>query len=110
MKTLNLNVKKQWFDLIQAGDKKEEYREVKQYWIERLLKSKPEDVEIDGEIRSITMPKEFDEVHFKNGFARNGKPAPSVKVECLGIEFRPNITCPLGTGDYFVIKLGEIIK
>ena len=37
MKTLTLSLKKQWFDMIKAGEKKEEYREQREYWIKRLL-------------------------------------------------------------------------
>ena len=37
MKTLTLSLKKQWFDMIKAGVKKEEYREQSEYWIKRLL-------------------------------------------------------------------------
>jgi len=31
MKTLNLTLKKKWFDLIKQGIKNEEYREIKAY-------------------------------------------------------------------------------
>lgn len=34
---LNLVVSKQWFDMIVAGEKKEEYRIIKGYWAKRLL-------------------------------------------------------------------------
>lgn len=37
MKTLHLTLKKKWFDKITSGEKKEEYREIKPYWIRRLL-------------------------------------------------------------------------
>lgn len=37
MKTLTLPLKKEWFDLIKAGIKKEEYRVQNEYWIKRLL-------------------------------------------------------------------------
>ena len=37
MKTLTLSLKKQWFDMIKSGEKKEEYREQREYWIKRLL-------------------------------------------------------------------------
>lgn len=37
MKTLHLNLKKEWFDLISSGVKKEEYREIKQYWSDRFV-------------------------------------------------------------------------
>lgn len=36
-KTLKLTLSKQWFDLIEKGIKTEEYREVKPYWITRLV-------------------------------------------------------------------------
>lgn len=36
-KVLTLTVSKQWFDLIKAGEKTEEYREIKGYWVKRLF-------------------------------------------------------------------------
>ena len=35
-KVLTLTVSKQWFDMIVADEKIEEYREIKPYWIKRL--------------------------------------------------------------------------
>lgn len=35
-KVLTLTVSKQWFDIIADGEKTEEYREIKPYWIKRL--------------------------------------------------------------------------
>lgn len=35
-KILTLNVSKQWFNMIVTGEKTEEYREIKPYWIKRL--------------------------------------------------------------------------
>lgn len=37
MKTLHLVLKSKWYDMIKRGEKKEEYREIKQYWANRLL-------------------------------------------------------------------------
>jgi hypothetical protein len=37
IKILHLNLKKQWFNLIDKGVKLEEYREIKPYWEKRLL-------------------------------------------------------------------------
>lgn len=43
-KILHLSLKKEWFQLIESGIKIEEYRELKEYWLNRLLKNpKPED-------------------------------------------------------------------
>ena len=37
MKTLALSLKKQWFDMIKSGEKKEEYREFNEFWINLAL-------------------------------------------------------------------------
>lgn len=34
---LNLSVTKEWYDLIVSGVKTEEYREIKPYWLQRLV-------------------------------------------------------------------------
>lgn len=36
MKTLNLVLKHKWYDMIDRGEKPEEYREIKPYWTKRL--------------------------------------------------------------------------
>lgn len=36
-KILNLSLKKMWYDMIESGEKTEEYREIKPYWCNRLL-------------------------------------------------------------------------
>lgn len=35
-RVLYLSVKKEWFDMIASGEKKEEYREMSTYWSSRL--------------------------------------------------------------------------
>ena len=54
---LNLVVSKQWFDMIVAGKKTEEYRAIKSYWINRLLQAKYRG---SDEYRKVTMHPEFD--------------------------------------------------
>ena len=36
MKVLDLVLKTKWYDMIESGEKKEEYREEKPYWVKRL--------------------------------------------------------------------------
>ena len=36
-KILDLPLKKEWYDMIESGEKTEEYREIKPYWCKRLL-------------------------------------------------------------------------
>ena len=36
MKTLYLPLNAKWYEMIESGEKKEEYREIKQYWCTRI--------------------------------------------------------------------------
>lgn len=45
MKTLTLSLKKKWFNKIKKGVKKEEYREIKPFWIKRLLECTEHDLD-----------------------------------------------------------------
>jgi len=103
-KVLTMTLKKHWFDMIKAGVKKEEYREMKMYWIERLCEELGFE---DGGI--VSKFKQYDQIKFINGY---GKDAPRFTIECLGIEIghgKPE------WGAYpdqntFIIKLGTIIS
>lgn len=54
---LNLVVSKQWFEKIVSGEKTEEYRAIKSYWINRLIQAKYGG---SDEYRKVTMHPEFD--------------------------------------------------
>lgn len=99
-KILKLTLKKKWYDMISSGEKKEEYREIKKYWEQRL--------ELPTLAGFRTRLKEFDYVLFTNGYSKD---SPQMKVECLGIEL--NYSKPEwcdGVEDFFyVIKLGKVI-
>lgn len=100
MKILHLTLKKKWFDMIASGEKKEEYREIKPYWVTRLA-----NVVVRGE----TFQRWWDAVEFRNGYS---KYAPKVMLTWKGIEVRegnPHWGAELGK-KYFVIKLGERIQ
>lgn len=45
-KTLNLHVTKKWFDMTKSGLKTEDYREINDYWVRRLIEF-DKDVEAD---------------------------------------------------------------
>ncbi len=71
---LVLPIKKKWFDMIKSGEKKEEYRELKSYYISRFRAYKP---------RSTNFSKEkiYPEfiIIFRNGYKHN---SPSLKCKC----------------------------
>jgi len=90
---LRLTLKKKWFDMIASGEKREEYREVKPYWLKRLVTEED---------------KTFTHVIFTNGYAAN---SPRLKAECRGISIGAGLA-ELGAPaneDVFIIKLGKII-
>ena len=95
---LKLTLKKQWFDMILSGEKLEEYRVVKPFWESRLNKI------MDGSV-------EIENVHFFNGayFSEN---LPNFKIEFKGIErcVGKDGWGAVGDTEYFVIKLGKVIK
>ena len=106
MKTLNLTLKKKWFDMILSGEKKEEYRDIKPYWEHRLLnfdldKNRPF-VFCDNEIP-------YDVIEFRNGYGKN-VPTMIVKYEGVTIgNTRDGWADNYQTG-VFVLKLGKIIE
>lgn len=106
-KTLHLTLKRKWFDMIASGEKKEEYRDIKEYWENRLIDRRVID-EVDMlEFTHGKGLKEFDTITFRHGYAKN---APTVTVECLGISIGPAKPewSDNWQGNVFIIKLGEL--
>jgi len=95
---LELTIKKQWFDMIASGVKLQEYREIKKYWISRLM------TEANGQ----QIFKKFQAVRFRNGYGPN---APAVTVELKGIKIGSAVPEWSGSwpGIVFVLQLGQII-
>lgn len=108
MKVLNLTLHYRWFHMIKRGNKPEEYRDIKKYWIQRLTwhefhKALPE------EIAEEMLRKDIDIIRFKNGYAKS---ADTFDIECKGLEIRSGET-KWGAepgAKYFVIKLGKILS
>jgi len=112
-KVLTATLKKQWYDMTLSGVKKEEYREIKPYWIRRLVRTSWLEQTPEGEW--TIDPAEYEDIafipfthtHFTNGY---GKHRPSMLIECKGIRIgigRPEWGAP----DYpvFIIEHGGII-
>lgn len=98
MNILHLNLKRKWFDMILSGEKKEEYREIKDYWQKRLL------------VVDHSGPKfrHYDAINFKNGYKKNA-PEFTVKLNKIGL-CTGNVEWGAEVGKvYFVLSLGELI-
>ncbi len=112
MSTLKLTLKRKWFDLIASGEKTEEYREFKKYWVGRL--SNGFKGALGGDFMNAHkceahVFRKFEAIEFRNGYARN---APRMTVECLGISIgkaRPEWSDNY-QGEVFVLKLGKILS
>ena len=95
-KILHLTLKKKWFDLIKSGEKKEEYREVKEFWKKRFFER---NLIYSG---NSLMVKRFDVIYFRNGYKKD---SPFMKVEWkgLGLEEFEGKEC-------FAIQLGKVLE
>jgi hypothetical protein len=121
---LPLTLTKKWFDMINAGVKLEEYREIKSYWFSRLVFQHLDvikyvgirDAKVNEDIIRLCNDafwsktfcfKPFDFVEFTNGYSKN---APKIKVECKGIQINTGKSEWGAVNDqkYFVIKLGTV--
>jgi hypothetical protein len=92
MDTLHLTLKKQWFDMISSGIKKEEYREIKPHWIKRLQCTK----------------RKYSKILFRNGYGTN---VPSVLIEYKELRSGLGIVewgAPEGK-EVFILMLGAIL-
>jgi len=104
MKTLHLNLKRKWFDMILSGEKKEEYRDRTQYWEKRLIKR----YSTIGWPYTTVGFNWIDAIIFSNGYAKN---RDQFTIEFKGAVIREGKEewgAEKGK-KYFVLKLGDVI-
>lgn len=116
---MTLTVNKQWFEMIAAGRKTEEYRFPKSYWIKRLLATNDRtDIKflakaIDGRVDIVRQYiclnfirfKSYTHVLFINGY-RKDSPRIEKEIESITIGKPKKGMCPdkwLDT-EFFIIK------
>lgn len=101
---LELNLHKKWFDMILSGEKKEEYREVKDFWRIRLFKRKK------GQ-ENLKPGYLFSHVRFSNGYAKNRR---QILVKIHYIELDPQEGYEkwgaIKGEKYYVIKLLDVVS
>jgi len=79
MKILHKTLVKKWFEMIKSGVKKEEYLEIKPYWINRLVLDadyptngqKEDFIDGYGQPYVVTKFKPFDIVSANNGYQKD---------------------------------------
>ena len=96
MKILHLTLKKKWFDMIASGEKKEEYREMKDHWDSRLRNK-------DGSL------KVFDYVRFSHAYSKGRSTMlvvwESCEIKCGKKEWGAELNKL-----YYTTSLGEIVE
>lgn len=123
MRILHLTLKKKWFDMIASGEKKEEYREIKPYWISRLVDGLecPSSWEVNegfafewpvnsGRMHSMRLAMPYDAVCFaRGGHFHKSIPQMTVKLNEIKIGTGNPVWGAEPGKEYFVIKLGELL-
>lgn len=123
MKILHLTIKKKWFDMIFHLDpekrKKEEYREIKKYWISRFCDSYtylgdgkgvlPNDKDSYWYSFYPISLANFDAVRFTNGYSKTS-PTGLVELKKINIGETRSEWSDNWKGNVFRIHLGEIIE
>lgn len=98
MKILDLVLTYHWYDMIESGEKKEEYREIKPYWKRRLIEQ-PMD-EDSGHV----FFRDYDYVCFHRGYTSTTM-IFTVREISMGVG-KPEWGAPTDR-PVFIIKLGE---
>ena len=122
MKTLDLVLKQKWFEMIASGEKTEEYREIKPYWICRFCykasrtypipwmsmvvnAQNPEYLKKALKMRTMVLWK-FTHVTFHLGYSKD-RPSMTFAIKEIVIDEGKEEWGALPGETYFVIKLGE---
>ena len=112
MKILHLPLKAQWYDMIESGEKPEEYREITDYWPKRLCCYGMSGFfcdlckQIDCNAADNDKDKRYTHVRFRYGYTKR---TMLFKLNSISIgKGNP----AWGAPDYevFILKLGERIK
>ena len=105
--TLHLVLIGKWYDMIESGEKTEEYRETKQYWVKRIFEgSTAKQPELTSIPRQISKQAKYKRVCFHRGYT-NRKMIFVIKEISIGIGKAP-WGAPIDK-EVIIIKLGNRI-
>ena len=105
--TLHLVLIGKWYDMIESGEKTEEYRETKQYWIKRILEgSTTKHPELTSIPRQISKQAKYERVCFHRGYT-NRTMIFEIKEVSIGIG-KATWGAPVDK-EVIIIKLGRRI-
>ena len=105
MKILDLPLKAQWYDMIESGEKLEEYRQIKEFWIKRLFEN-PSLYNIQFLFSSKIKFKNYNAIRFRYGYTKRTM-LFKLKDISIGIG-NPKWGAP--KEEVFILKLGNKIE
>ncbi len=70
---LDLVLKGKWYDMIESGEKRQEYRDATLFWLKRILKKGYYVISTDGNISSGTYKSKHNQVTFRRGYGKTAK-------------------------------------
>ncbi len=98
---LILPIKKKWFDMILSGEKKEDYREVKPYYMSRFSNV------FMCPYTKIPEGLDYQQIMFKNGYSKN---SPSFIANCtLDVRNGKQEWGAVRGVEYYVLKIDKIV-
>lgn len=118
-KTLTLHISEPWYSMIASGKKSEEYREIKAYWIKRLLRdflgnnlkgTKIYEKNVPAlktlALEGYILVKPFTHVVFIRGYPKGNIPQIEKEIVSIAIGKPKPGLCPkdFEDKDFFIIK------
>ena len=111
-KTLHLNLKNKWFDMILSGEKEEEYREISDYWKKRFCKmgfnNHPFCDLCSIDCHANGFRNEYSTITFSNGYAKNRRQF-ELELKRIKIDIGQTNWGAESDVHYFVLELGKMI-
>ena len=115
MKTLHLPLKTKWYEMIESGTKREEYRDIKPYWVKKFAKLVPAryraqwDKAINkrnySHFRHKLIASTYDAVKFSYGYTKR---TMTFEIDSITID-KGIFEWGAPSEEVFIIKLGNRI-
>lgn len=109
MKILYLPLKKEWYNMIESGQKTEEYRAIKPYWLKRLCANYCDKcifccmLGMVGKCKCFKPTKEYTHVCFRYGYTKR---TMTFKIDSISVgRGKPEMGAP--NCDVFIIKFSK---
>ena len=127
-KTLHLNLKRKWFDMILSREKKEEYREIKAFWCNKFIvysgkiqpfcwwgsnprvKTNLMPLIHSGELSdNLLVFDGYNTITFSNGYSKN-RDQFEIELKRIRIDTGKTEWGAEENEKYFILELGDIVE